>query len=91
MNDREIKSLVRIGVLAFFIAGVGVGMGFIGAAIDEMVFARTGFVITVLGVCVGFVIVFVGIIKNAKSAVVGGLSSLPELKSKLRKTFGRKE
>jgi hypothetical protein len=89
--DPQTKALLKIGTVAFCTAGVGVAMGFIGEAIDEMVFARAGLVITALSICVGFVVVSFGIIKNAKSAVVDGLSSLPVLRKMLNKVLGRRE
>jgi hypothetical protein len=88
MNESRtsIGVLLKVGVAAFGVAALGVVLGFAGwYAVDSPTLAKFGLVLTVIGVCIGFVTIAVGQLSHGRRAVTGSVDAMKGLQRKLRK------
>lgn len=71
---------VKIGFTGFLIAMIGAVLGFGGFQFEERWVAVSGFVLTALGVFVGFVGILHSWITNGKQAISGSVKAAKEVR-----------
>ena len=75
MMKPSIMKLMQIGMFAFFFACIGGAIAVFADLYGYLYWARIGFTIVVLGVVVGGLVVFFGIVMNFGTIVLGGIDS----------------
>lgn len=87
MNFRghAISPYIKIALIGFAVAAVGAVLGFAGVSSSAPWIAQLGFFVVLIGVLVGFIGIFLGWLKEGRSAIKGSRKAAEHMRDKIYK------
>lgn len=82
-SDLPNQSYLRLPLVGFGIAGLGVALAFVGVGLEWVLLSQSGFAAAVLGVLLGMIGIVVGWYKHGRKAIAGSYEASKQLREKL--------